>query len=152
MGDGINNLQYVLITPSRNEARFIEETLKSVVAQTILPLKWVIVNDGSADTTGEIAARYAERHDWIELVNRPVRRERHFAGKVEAFKAGLERVKDWSMRSSATWMLMSHLTPIISSFYCPNSRKIAAWVLLARYSGSRTDTIPPSTVSRDKHM
>src|SRR5271167_263203 len=94
MGNEATTLRYVLITPSRNEARFIEETLKSVVAQTILPLKWVIVNDGSTDTTGEIAARYAERHDWIELVNRPVRRERHFAAKVEAFKAGLERVKE----------------------------------------------------------
>jgi glycosyltransferase involved in cell wall biosynthesis len=94
MGNAINNLAYVLITPSRNEARFIEDTLKSVVAQTVLPLKWVIVNDGSTDATGEIAARYAERHDWIELVNRPARKERHFAGKVEAFKAGLERVKE----------------------------------------------------------
>jgi glycosyltransferase involved in cell wall biosynthesis len=94
MANGANNLRYVLITPSRNEARFIEKTLESVVHQTVLPLKWVIVNDGSTDTTGEIAARYAERHDWIELVNRPIRKERHFAAKVEAFKAGLERVKE----------------------------------------------------------
>ena len=89
----MNNLPYVLISPSRNEARFIEETLKSVVAQTVLPLKWVIVNDGSTDATGEIAARYAERYSWIELVNRPVRKERHFAAKVHAFDAGMERIK-----------------------------------------------------------
>lgn len=93
MGNEPNHLQYVLISPSRNEARFIEETLKSVVAQTIFPLKWVIVNDGSTDATGEIAARYAAQYDWIEVVNRPVRKERHFAAKVEAFKIGLERVK-----------------------------------------------------------
>jgi len=94
MGNEAITLRYVLITPSRNEARFIEETLKSVVAQTILPLKWVIVNDGSTDATGEIVAKYAERYSWIELVNRPVRKERHFAAKVHAFNAGLERVKE----------------------------------------------------------
>jgi glycosyltransferase involved in cell wall biosynthesis len=93
MGDETKNLQYVLISPSRNEARFIEKTLESVVHQTILPLKWVLVNDGSTDATAEIAARYAEEYSWIELVNRPVRNERHFAAKVQAFNAGLERVK-----------------------------------------------------------
>jgi hypothetical protein len=92
MGNETNHLRYVLISPSRNEARFIEETLKSVVAQTILPLKWVIVNDGSTDATGEIAAKYAAEHSWIEVINRPVRKERHFAAKVDAFNAGLERV------------------------------------------------------------
>jgi hypothetical protein len=86
-------LAYVLISPSRNEARFIEETMRSVMAQTILPLKWVIVNDGSTDATGEIAAKYAEQCDWIEVVDRPVRKERHFAAKVEAFRAGFERVR-----------------------------------------------------------
>lgn len=94
MGNDANNLRYILITPCRNEARFIEQTLESVVHQTVLPLKWVIVNDGSTDSTAEIAARYAAEHSWIEIVNRPVRNERHFAAKVEAFKAGLERVKD----------------------------------------------------------
>lgn len=93
MGNGANNLRYVLITPGRNEARFIENTLKSVVSQTVFPLKWVIVNDGSTDATAEIVARYAKRHSWIELVNRPVRKERHFAAKVQAFNVGLERVK-----------------------------------------------------------
>ncbi len=93
MDNGTNNLPYVLISPSRNEARFIEETLKSVVAQTVLPLKWVVVNDGSTDATPEIVAKYAKQHSWIELVNRPSRNERHFAGKVDAFNAGLERIK-----------------------------------------------------------
>jgi glycosyltransferase involved in cell wall biosynthesis len=93
MDNRTNNLRYVLISPSRNEARFIEETLRSVVGQTVLPLKWVIVNDGSTDNTAEIVARYTAQYSWIELVNRPVRKERHFAAKVEAVRAGLERVK-----------------------------------------------------------
>jgi glycosyltransferase involved in cell wall biosynthesis len=85
--------KYVLVTPSRNEAAFIEKTLESVVWQTVLPAKWVIVNDGSTDETGTIAAKYAEKYPWIEVVNLPVRRERNFAAKVNAFNAGQERVK-----------------------------------------------------------
>jgi GT2 family glycosyltransferase len=84
---------YVLITPARNEARFIEETIKSVVAQTVRPARWVVVSDGSTDGTDEIVARYAAEHPWIELVRMPERRERHFAGKVHAFNAGYDRVR-----------------------------------------------------------
>lgn len=85
---------YVLVTPSRNEEAFIEKTIESVIHQSCLPLKWVIVNDGSTDSTGAIAERYAAKHDWIEVINRPVRAERNFAAKVHAFNAGLERLKD----------------------------------------------------------
>jgi poly-beta-1,6-N-acetyl-D-glucosamine synthase len=86
-------LRYVIITPARNEERFIELTLQSMVAQTYLPLRWVIVSDGSTDRTDEIVRRYAARYPWIELLRMPERRERHFAGKVYAFNAGFERVK-----------------------------------------------------------
>jgi glycosyltransferase involved in cell wall biosynthesis len=83
---------YALITPARNESDYIELTLKSVVAQTLLPRRWVIVNDGSTDNTAEIASRYAAMHPWIELVQMPERRERHFAGKAYAVNAGRERL------------------------------------------------------------
>lgn len=84
---------YVLITPARNESTFIELTIKSVVAQTVRPLKWVIVSDGSTDGTDEIVMRYAAEHEWIELVRMAERKERHFAGKVLAFNAGYSMVK-----------------------------------------------------------
>lgn len=85
-------LSYVLITPARNEERFIELTIKSVVAQTVRPLKWAIVSDGSTDRTDVIVQRYALDHPWIELVRMPERRERNFAGKVQAFNAGYARM------------------------------------------------------------
>src|SRR5208282_2257989 len=85
---------YVLITPARNEAEFIELTIKSVVAQTVRPAKWVIVSDGSTDGTDEIVRRYTADNPWIELVRMPERRERNFAGKVHAFNAGYARLKD----------------------------------------------------------
>ena len=85
---------YVLITPSRNEEALIGKTIESVIHQTVRPLKWVIVNDGSTDSTGAIAERYAAEHSWIEVVNRAVRKERNFAAKVHAFNVGQERLKD----------------------------------------------------------
>ena len=84
---------YVLVTPARNEAAFIEKTIESVVAQTALPLKWVIVSDGSTDGTDELVRRFAAKHDWIELVTLAGRSERNFAGKVTAFNAGQARLE-----------------------------------------------------------
>ena len=84
---------YVLITPARNEADFIELTIKSVIVQTVLPLKWVVVSDGSTDGTDEIVKRYAADYPWIELLRMPERRERNFAGKVYAFNAGCAKVQ-----------------------------------------------------------
>src|SRR6516164_4774334 len=86
--------KYVLVTPARNEAQFIELTLKSVIAQTVRPLRWVIVSDGSTDGTDELVRKYAEDNPWIEVLRLPDRRERHFGGKVMAFNAGWVRVKD----------------------------------------------------------
>ncbi len=83
---------YVLITPARNEAQFIEQTIKSVIAQTARPLRWVIVSDGSTDGTDDIVNKYAIDHQWIELMRMPERPDRHFAGKVHAFKAGHNKV------------------------------------------------------------
>ncbi len=83
---------YVLITPARNEASFIELTINSVVAQSLRPLKWVIVSDGSTDGTDEIVRKYAEANNWIELIRLPEHRNRDFAAKVSAFNAGLARM------------------------------------------------------------
>jgi glycosyltransferase involved in cell wall biosynthesis len=83
---------YVVITPARNEASFIELTLQSMVAQTFRPLKWVIVSDGSTDGTDEIVSKYSAQYEWIELIRMPERVERDFAGKVHAFDAGRARI------------------------------------------------------------
>lgn len=83
---------YVLITPARNEAQFIELAIRSVISQTVLPLKWVIVSDGSTDGTDDIVRKYMKDYPWIDLVRAPERTERHFAGKVSAFNAGHARV------------------------------------------------------------
>src|SRR5438477_1083616 len=89
-------MRYVLITPAHNEEAFIQKTLDSMVAQTVLPERWVIVDDGSTDRTAEIVESWAGRHPWIELVRRPQRLDRSFAGKVHAFNAGLEAVQSFA--------------------------------------------------------
>lgn len=94
MNPHCSHLSYVLVTPARNEEAFIEKTIQSVIHQTVLPLKWVIVDDGSTDKTASIVSRYLEDHPWIEMVQRPPRKERHFGGKVDSFNAGFQRVKD----------------------------------------------------------
>jgi len=85
---------YVLITPARNEAQYIELTLQSMANQQYRPLKWVIVSDGSTDGTDDLVRKYAADNPWIDLLRMPERTERHFAGKVHAFKAGYDRAKD----------------------------------------------------------
>jgi poly-beta-1,6-N-acetyl-D-glucosamine synthase len=87
-------MKYVLISPARNEAAFIEKTIESVIHQTVLPVKWVIVDDASTDQTAKIVSRYLSQNPWIELVRRPQRSDRSFAGKAHAFNAGFEKVKD----------------------------------------------------------
>lgn len=69
-------------------------TIKSVVEQTVRPLKWIIVSDGSSDGTDAIVSKYSAEYPWIELLRTPERRERHFAGKVHAFNAGLASLRD----------------------------------------------------------
>ena len=87
-------IRYVLITAARNESAIIETTLKSVVSQTQLPERWVIVDDGSTDETPNHVGRYAAQHPWIELIRRPQRADRSFAGKAQAVNLALERMKD----------------------------------------------------------
>ncbi|HEY8549383.1 MAG TPA: glycosyltransferase family 2 protein [Vicinamibacterales bacterium] len=86
-------LTYAIVTAARNEAAIIEQALRSVTAQTIAPLRWVILDDGSTDETAAIVERYAARHPWIELVRQAPREGRSFAGKAAAVNAGFERLR-----------------------------------------------------------
>ena len=84
---------YLLISPCRNEAEFMINTLDSVLNQSVLPAKWVIVDDGSTDATPDILRQYADRHGFIQIVTRENRGHRSVGpGVIEAFYAGLETV------------------------------------------------------------
>ena len=84
---------YVLISPCRDEADYMRQTLDSIIAQSVRPAKWVIVDDGSTDKTPQILAEYASQHKWIEIVTRNDRGRRAVGpGVVDAFYAGLDAI------------------------------------------------------------
>jgi biofilm PGA synthesis N-glycosyltransferase PgaC len=89
-----NETPYVLISPARNEERYITKALDSVVCQTVLPCKWVIVSDGSTDRTDEIVSKYAADHKYIQLLRISRHNSRNFSSKVNAFRAGYDLLKD----------------------------------------------------------
>jgi glycosyltransferase involved in cell wall biosynthesis len=81
--------RYVIITPVRNEANFVVRTITSVASQTLLPLQWVIVDDGSTDGTAEILEEAAAQYPWMTVVRRADRGFRKpGGGVVEAFYDG----------------------------------------------------------------
>jgi glycosyltransferase involved in cell wall biosynthesis len=84
--------KYVLITAARNEEVTIEKTIQSVISQTILPQKWVIVSDDSTDRTDEIVKKYVDKYDFICLHRREADSSRNFASKVYAVNAGVEHL------------------------------------------------------------
>ncbi len=89
-----NRARYLIVSPCRNEAAHMRETLDSVIAQRRRPDLWVIVDDGSSDETPEILRDYAGRHDWIRVVRRDDRGHRSVGpGVIDAFYAGLETVR-----------------------------------------------------------
>jgi glycosyltransferase involved in cell wall biosynthesis len=91
--DEIMTPAYVLVTPARNEEQYVETTMQCVIAQTVQPVRWVIVSDGSTDRTDEIVGGYAAKHDWIQLVKRPRQAHRNFASMVKAFNSGYQNAK-----------------------------------------------------------
>lgn len=86
--------QYVLMTAAYNEETTIEQTILSVLSQTILPCRWVIVSDGSSDNTDEIVQHYAEKHDFIRLLRVTRSQGRSFGSKVLALRRAWTLIGD----------------------------------------------------------
>lgn len=90
-----NLVQYIVVTPVRNEEDNFPHTIHSFVTQTNRPAAWIIVDDGSTDKTGSIADAAAARYSWILVVHRNDRGFRQpGTGVVEAFTDGLARVEN----------------------------------------------------------
>jgi glycosyltransferase involved in cell wall biosynthesis len=90
---GVSVDSYVLVTPVRDEERTIGITLESVVQQTIRPVEWVIVSDGSVDRTEEIVRGYAARYSFVRLIVRPKQDQRSFSSVVDTMQIGLESLR-----------------------------------------------------------
>lgn len=86
-------MSYLLVSPCRNEADYMKLTLDSVVAQTVVPSLWMIVDDGSTDETPAILAEYASKYPFIKVITRENRGHRSVGpGVIEAFYQGYDEV------------------------------------------------------------
>ncbi|HZV34699.1 MAG TPA: glycosyltransferase family A protein, partial [Verrucomicrobiae bacterium] len=89
--------RYIIIAPVRNEEAHLRETIESVASQTVRPVLWIIVDDGSSDRTAQIADEAARAHGWIKVVHRADRGFRRQGGGVmEAFYDGYKLIGDES--------------------------------------------------------
>lgn len=84
----------VVITPARNEARFLPGLIQSMLSQTLRPLAWLVVDDGSQDETGRIVAGYAAVHPFVRLMALNHANQRTFASKVQAIDAAWSVIRD----------------------------------------------------------
>jgi poly-beta-1,6-N-acetyl-D-glucosamine synthase len=87
-------MNYIIITPAYNEQKYIAMTIESVLAQSILPKQWIIVDDGSTDQTADIIRQYAGKYPWIHYVYRIKQsNQTYYASNVFAIRHGLEQIK-----------------------------------------------------------
>lgn len=93
-GESGPSRRYCLITPCRDEAKYARRTIESVLKQTVLPARWILVDDGSRDETPAILAEYAAQHPWITVIRRPDRGDRKLGGGViDAFYTGYDTIR-----------------------------------------------------------
>lgn len=86
---------YVVITPAFNEGEFIHYPLESMIKQTVKPLKWIIVDDGSRDDTAEKIKVIAGRHDWVQYhYHEKIPDQTYYSSNVYAILDGIKLVKD----------------------------------------------------------
>lgn len=84
--------RYVILTAAYNEERYIELTLRSVTSQTLPPLRWVIVSDGSTDRTDDIVRSYCANHPFITLIRQDIDEPRGVPRKAKALKLAYEQL------------------------------------------------------------
>lgn len=88
-------MKYYIVIPSYNEQAFIALTLQSLISQTVLPSKIVVVNDNSTDKTKEIVLAFAKENPYIQLVNK-TSEAIHLPGSkvIHAFQKGFDSLDD----------------------------------------------------------
>ena len=95
LGESFGRLKIYIVIPAHNEAEFLEQTLTSLVNQSLKPARLVVVDDQSNDETAEIAEKFAAQNEWISLVRTSSSRD-HLPGSkvIKAFQKGLETLDE----------------------------------------------------------
>jgi biofilm PGA synthesis N-glycosyltransferase PgaC len=85
---------YVLISPCRSECRYVRATLESILAPSVRPPKWIIVDGGSTDAIPEVLREYAAQHTWIQIITRKDRVHRALGSSVvDPLHVGCEAIE-----------------------------------------------------------
>lgn len=87
------NKQYVLLTAAKDEEDYIAEVIQLVIRQTVLPLAWLIIDDGSSDQTANIIGRFAAEYPFIQLHSADSRDGRNFGSQYKALQAAYDLIK-----------------------------------------------------------
>lgn len=86
---------YVIVSPAKDEEKFISFTIESIISQFVRPIEFLIVNDGSKDHTHNIIQKYSSIYPWITSIDLPDRGHYTYGkGIIEAFNAGLRAIKN----------------------------------------------------------
>ena len=89
--------KFVILSSAFNEEQHIERTLKSVIKQSVMPLEWIIIDDGSTDKTSKIISKYAAVYSWIKFFTVEKTKVEFGTHAVVNFYKGYERIEnsDW---------------------------------------------------------
>jgi glycosyltransferase involved in cell wall biosynthesis len=147
-------MEYVVIMPAHNEEQYIEQAIESLVTQSVLPARLVVVNDGSTDNTGKIVAGYAQRYAWISVVDQPVKAGRSIGQRViEAFQSGLDSIGqeyDIIVKMDADVVLPANYFQVLKVQFSKKPRLgIAGGVLMV---GNRLDSWKEELIADRSHV
>jgi biofilm PGA synthesis N-glycosyltransferase PgaC len=92
----MRDASYCLLTACKNEVRFIGETIKSMVGQSLRPQIWLILDDGSTDGTADIVLELSKGHEWIRLHRLEAGSQRNFGAQYRAIMRGYEMIQNLS--------------------------------------------------------
>jgi glycosyltransferase involved in cell wall biosynthesis len=131
---------YVLITAAYNEGDYIGDTIEAVVSQTVRPIRWVIVSDGSVDCTDDVVQSYAQKHSFIHFLRRERDAAQSFASKVFAVRAGLKCLSGYTYNfignlDADITFPPSYFSDLISVFHKNSLLGISGGRLLERVRG-----------------
>jgi len=94
-GESVIKKKYIIITPIRDEERFVEKTIIAVKNQTITPIKWIFIDDNSKDGTVKVIEKFKKNQNYIEVIRMPFMTSRNPGGGVmKAFNFGYSNVRN----------------------------------------------------------
>jgi len=134
---------FVIITPARDEATYIEGTIKAMIHQTVRPLLWIIVNDGSMDNTGELIRKWATQFPFIHLINMSRDEGRNFARKAQAFNRGVAETQGLEFDfignlDADVWLEPHYYEHIIKTFQSDPTLGISGGIIYSKFTDTFT--------------